>query len=38
MRHPNIVQLYDIVETPKKLLLVMEFMENGELFNYIIKK
>lgn len=37
MRHPNIIQLYDIVETPKKLLLVMEYSEKGELFNYIVK-
>lgn len=32
MRHPNVVQLYDIGETNKKLFLFMEFMENGELF------
>lgn len=37
MRHPNIVQLYDIGETNKKLFLFMEFMENGELFEYIVK-
>ena len=37
MRHPNIVQLYDIGETNKKLFLFMEYMENGELFNYIVE-
>ena len=36
IRHPNIVHLYEIVETPKKLFLIMEFMENGELFDFIV--
>ena len=35
IRHPNIIQLYEIIETPKHLFLVMEFMEQGELFDYI---
>jgi len=35
VRHPNLVQLYEIIETPKTLFLVIEYMENGELFDYI---
>jgi 5'-AMP-activated protein kinase catalytic alpha subunit len=38
IRHPNIIQLYEIIETPKQLFLVMEFMQNGELFDYIVQK
>lgn len=38
IRHPNIIQLYEIIETPKQLFLVMEFMERGELFDYIVQK
>ena len=32
MRHPHIIQLYEIIETPKQLYLIMEMAENGELF------
>lgn len=36
MRHPNIIQLYEIIETPKQLYLIMEMAERGELFKYIV--
>lgn len=38
IRHPNIIQLYEIIESPKYLFLVMEFLCEGELFDYIVKK
>jgi 5'-AMP-activated protein kinase catalytic alpha subunit len=37
IRHPNIIQLYDIIETPKTLFLVMEYADGGELFDYIVR-
>ncbi|OMJ73517.1 hypothetical protein SteCoe_27778 [Stentor coeruleus] len=36
--HPHIIQLYEIIETQKQVLLVMELAEGGELFNYIVSK
>lgn len=38
VRHPNIVQLYEIIETSKQLFLIMEYAPGGELFDHIVKK
>ncbi|KAL4433487.1 hypothetical protein ABPG74_002884 [Tetrahymena malaccensis] len=36
LRHSNIIQLYEIIETPKQLFLIMEYASGGELFDYIM--
>jgi len=36
IRHPHIIQLYEIIETPKQLYLIMEYAPGGELFDYIV--
>ncbi|XP_953450.1 serine/threonine kinase, putative [Theileria annulata] len=33
--HRNIIQLYDIVDTPDTIFLIMEYVDGGELFDYI---
>ena len=38
VRHPTIVQLYEIIETPKELYLIMEYARGGELFEYIVNR
>ena len=37
VRHPHVIQLYEIIETPRQIFLVMEFINGGELFDYIVK-
>lgn len=38
IRHRHVITLYEIIETEKSLLLVTEFLPNGELFRHIIKE
>ena len=35
--HPNIILIAEIFETKERYYSVMEYCENGELFNYIVK-
>jgi len=37
LRHPNIIQLYEIIEDNDKLFLFIEYASGGELFDYIVK-
>lgn len=36
LRHPNIIQLYEILEDEDYLFLITEYAANGELFDYIV--
>ncbi|KAJ3007027.1 hypothetical protein HKX48_009355, partial [Thoreauomyces humboldtii] len=38
LHHPNIVRLYDVVETEHEIALAMEHVEGGELFDYIVSR
>ncbi|WVR05278.1 hypothetical protein IAU60_002290 [Kwoniella sp. DSM 27419] len=36
--HPNVMSLYDVWETAKELYLVLEYVEGGELFDYLVSQ
>ena len=38
IRHKNIIQLYEVMESKNNLYIVMELCEGKDLFEYIIKK
>ncbi|KAK9088780.1 hypothetical protein Scep_027862 [Stephania cephalantha] len=37
VRHPNIVQLFEVMATKAKIYFVMEYVKGGELFNKVAK-
>ena len=36
--HPNIIQIYEVLESSSSFYIVMEYAPGGELFNYIVEK
>jgi len=37
-QHPHIIRLYEVIETQTDIYCVMEYVPNGELFEYIVAK
>jgi serine/threonine protein kinase len=36
LHHPHIVKVLDVIETLDMIYIVMEFVDGGELFDYIV--
>ena len=36
--HPNIIQIYEVIESSSSFYIIMEYAQGGELFNYIVEK
>lgn len=37
-RHPHIIRLYEVIDTPSDIFVIMEFVSGGELFDYIVSR
>eukprot|EP00756_Hemistasia_phaeocysticola_P052127 Hpha_TRINITY_DN2732_c0_g1::TRINITY_DN2732_c0_g1_i1::g.110337::m.110337/K07198/PRKAA, AMPK; 5'-AMP-activated protein kinase, catalytic alpha subunit len=37
-RHPHIIRLYEVIETASDILMCMEYVSGGELFDYIVQR
>jgi len=38
LSHPHVVRLYEVIDTPTHIFVVLEFCSGGELFDYIVSR
>ena len=38
MNHPNIMRIYDVYEGDRELYLILEYVEGGELFDFLVNR
>ena len=36
--HPHIIRLYEVIDTPSDIFVIMEYVSGGELFDYIVSR
>lgn len=36
--HPHVIRLYEVIDSPTHVFVVMEYCKYGELFDYIVEK
>ena len=36
--HPHIVRVYEVIDTPSDIFVIMEYVAGGELFDYIVSR
>lgn len=36
--HPHIIRLYEVIDTPSDIFVVMEYVSGGELFDFIVSR
>ncbi|KAB7499489.1 SNF-related serine/threonine-protein kinase [Armadillidium nasatum] len=37
VQHPNVVRLYEVIDTQTKLYLILELADGGDMYDYIMK-
>ncbi|CAE6935577.1 KIN10 [Symbiodinium sp. CCMP2592] len=38
LKHPHVIRLYELLDTPSDIFMVMEYVPGGELFDHIVHK